>query len=180
MRTILLSLIFLYTLFLPAKNNNSSFFAKISIENNKTDIIEGDSAVFSVWLYSALPFGDIKCSNSDIKINHCHVKKFINRYTRNQTQRYIGNKAYYCYLWAQYVVKSDKKGNYVFPSLDFSITQYQEIEQNIDPFDPFGFFRKPSYKKISQNASSPIVKFNVITRPLKTTEELIKNGATII
>ena len=165
---------------LSAKENNTSFFAKITPADNKTDIAEGDSTVFSVWLYSTLPFDNIKCDNADFKISHCHVRKILNRQYRNQTRRFLNNRPYYCVLWAQYIVKGEKKGSYTFPSLSFSITQYKEIEQNIDPFDPFGFFRQPSYQKISQSCSSTTIKFNVVNTPLKTTEELIKSGKTII
>ena len=141
---------------------------------------ESDSAVFSVWLYSVYPFGEIKCTNADFRIHNCHIRKVLNHQRRNQSRRYIGNRIYYCTLWAQYIIGSNKKGTFTIPSLDFSATLYIQQEQEIDPFDPFGFFSQPKYKKVSKECSSESVKISVVPEPMKTTEELMKSGKTVI
>jgi len=167
------------TLLLHAKEDRL-FFAEVVTNNKSNEIIVGDSAVFSVWLYSVYPFGEIKCTNADFRIHNCHVRKVLNHQRRNQSRRYIGNRIYYCTLWAQYIIGSNKKGTFTIPSLDFSATLYIQQEQEIDPFDPFGFFSQPKYKKVSKECSSESVKISVVPEPMKTTEELMKSGKTVI
>ena len=167
------------TLLLHAKEDRL-FFAEVTTNNKNNEIITGDSAVFSVWLYSVYPFGEIKCDNADYKIHNCTVRKVLNQQRRNQSRRYVGNRIYYCTLWAQYIIGGDKKGTFTIPSLNFSATLYIQQEQEIDPFDPFGFFNQPKYKKVYKECSSQSVKFNIVAEPMKTTEELMMSGKTVI
>ena len=163
-----------------AKEDNNTFFAEITTGNKNNEITVGDSTVFSVWLYSIYPFGDIECSKPNIKINNCHVRRVTRNQRQSQSRRYINNKLYYCTLWGQYIIGSDKKGTYTIPSLGFTATLYIQVQQDIDPFDPFGFFRQPQYKKIESSTSTPATKFSIIAEPLKTTEELLKSGKAVI
>ena len=176
---IILALFAFSTLTTHAKDDNS-LFVKVTTNNKDNEIIVGDSTVFSVWIYSIYPIGELKCNNNgDIKIKDCHVRKVIN-HRRSQSRKYFNNTPYYCTLWAQYVVGSKKKGNYTFPSLDFSATLYLEQKQELDPFDPFGFFNKPTYKKQNKNVSSHSTKFSIVAEPEKSTQELIRSGKTVI
>ncbi len=159
---------------------DNSFFAKITTNNKNNEIIVGDSAVFSVWLYSLYPISDIKCENGNFEIKNCHIRKITNHQRRSQNRCYIDNKLYYCTLYGQYIIGSNKVGTFNFPSLNFSATLYIQQAQEIDPFDPFGFFSQPKYKKINKTTSSHSTKFSVISEPLKTTEELMKSGKTVI
>ena len=118
------------TLLLHAKEDRL-FFAEVVTNNKNDEIIVGDSAVFSVWLYSVYPFGEIKCTNADFRIHNCHIRKVLNHQRRNQSRRYIGN-------------------------------------------------RQPKYKKVSKECSSESVKISVVPEPMKTTEELMKSGKTVI
>lgn len=163
---------------LQAKENNS-FLVKVTARE-KAQIVEGDSAIFSVWLYSTYPMGDIQCDNPTIKINHCHVRLAQEGNPRNQKITIVNNKKYYCLLWGQYIVGGSRRGSYTFPSMTFSINQYIEQEDSLDPFDPFGFFRQPTYKKIPCKATSDGLKFTIIPEPQKTTQELLQSGKTVI
>lgn len=168
----------IYPLATRAKDDQE-VFARVVI-NGGDHIITGDSTVFSVILYSSLPFGEVRCTDSHVKISGCHVRKTYQGNGRRQSRRYLGDRAYYTTLWAQYVIGSDDKGKYTFPSLSFSLQLYVEQNDDIDPFDPFGFFRQPSYKKVKANFKSPETRFEVIDQPRKTTEELMKSGKTVI
>lgn len=165
--------------FVMQAKENSSFLVKVTA-GEKAQFIEGDSAVFSVWLYSAHPMGEIQCDNPTVRINHCHVRMVHKGNPRNQKISIFNNRKYYCLLWGQYVVGGSRRGNYTFPRMTFSINQYVEQEDSIDPFDPFGFFRQPAYRKIPCKATSEGLKFDIIPEPRKTTQELLQSGKTVI
>ena len=180
-KKVLLFFLILFTI-LPciateAKDDNV-FFAQVTTGNKNNEIIAGDSTVFSIWLYSLYPIRNIKCEKNDFKIHHCNISKVTS--SQRQSRRYINNKLYYCTLWGQYVISSNKKGTYTFPPLDFTATLYIQVQDDIDPFDPFGFFSQPKYKKTDASTSTPSTKFSIIEEPLKTTEELLKSGKTVI
>lgn len=166
--------------FLPISAKNSKdFFSQVTNQRG-TSIIVGDSSIFSVWLYSIYPFSDIKCANANIKIRGCHVRKVYQTKGQQQSIRYINGIPYYSTLWAQYIVGGEAKGNYNFPSLSFSAILYQQQESQPNQLDPFGFFTQPTYKKLKRNCIGAQLNFKIISAPLKTTEELIKSGKSII
>ena len=180
-RHILISL-FVITLISPITINakeGQEIFSRVVI-NNGEHIIAGDSTVFSVIIYSNLPFGEIKCTDSNVKISGCRVRQTYQGNGRRQSRSYLGGRAYYSTVWSQYVIGSNNKGKYTFPSLSFSAQLYIEQSDDIDPFDPFGFFRQPRYKKVKATLKSPETKFEIIDQPRKSTEELMNSGKTVI
>ena len=141
-------------------------------------IITDSNSSFFIMSKSITP--TLRGDNPTIKINHCHVRLAQKGNPRNQKITIVNNKKYYCLLWGQYIVGGSRRGSYTFPSMTFSINQYIEQEDSLDPFDPFGFFRQPTYKKIPCKATSDGLKFTIIPEPQKTTQELLQSGKTVI
>ena len=165
---------------LDAKDNGTTFFAEAMPQHEK-GFTEGDSMLVTVWLYSQHPFGDIRCEQSKFKINGATVRTIYTAQGRGRQQRTRKDgRIYYCAAAVQYMVSAPRPGTLTFPSLQFSATLYLEQEQDIDPFDPFGFFRQPTYKKQQKTCTSPALKIQVTKPPLKSTEELIRSGKTVI
>lgn len=177
-KRILLILLMMLPLMAMSKDGDE-FFARIEAQN-EGKIYVGDSALVSVCLYSNRPFGEIKANGPKVKISGCRVRQVYQGGNRRQSVTNLNGKAYYTTVWAQYIVGSDKKGTYSFPLLNFNATLYIEQEQSIDPYDPFGFFRQPVYKKVNKATSTTKFSINVVAAPLKTTEDLLKSGKTVI
>ena len=177
-KKILLLLLLALPLLARAKDNDE-FFARVTAGNDN-EITVGDSTVFTVWLYATKPFGEVTSTSPKVKIGGCHVRLTYQAANSRQSITYLKGKPYYCAAWAQYVIGSDKKGSYTFPALTLQASLYIEQQQQGDPFDPFGFFAQPVYKKIKKSTNSDALKFNVVNAPLKSTEELMKSGKTVI
>lgn len=164
---------------LSAKED-ATFFAKVT-QQPEGSLIEGDSLLVTVWIYSVHPFDNVQCKDEKVKMGNCSVRQtYAARGRQRQQRAYVNGRSYYCSAVRQYCVGSSRTGEYQFPELSFRATVYVEQKQDIDPFDPFGFFSQPVYKKAEKACVSPVHKITVTKRPLKSTEELIKSGKTVI
>ena len=177
-----LLLIFLFTACTlnPWAKNDNEFFAR-AVLNEKNEIVAGDSALINVWIYSVVPFDQVNCATNKVKVHGCTVRQVAGAGKHRVTQKRFNGRVYYAMLWSQFVVAPESKGSFTFPEMDFSATTYWEVQQReVDPFDPFGFFRRPKYKKEKREATSPSLKFQGVGAPMKSTQELIQSGHNVI
>lgn len=180
-RQLLLLLIVLFPFSISGKNSET-FFSKVKVEQDG-NIFIGDSAVVSLILYATQPIGDIDINDAQLKVNGCRIRRAYFNSGRRQQITYVDQKPYYTVIGAQYVVVGMKKGKTTFPSLDVKANLYIEQEtqrQGFDFFDPFSMFSQPTYKKEKKSLRTPTVKIQVTEAPTKSTEQLKKEGKTVI
>lgn len=165
--------------------SGETFFAK-TIGPNGDKVYVNDSAIVSIYLYASRPIGDIQINDKKLHVKGCRARRAYFNQGRRQSITRLDDKVYYTVLCAQYIVVPSSKGKYSFPELSVTANLYieQEEPQRRSPgffFDPFEqFFRQPTYKKQKQSLRTPSKKFEVISQPPKTMQELEEKGRTIL
>lgn len=178
MRFLFLIFSILCTILPVAANDGVEVFARY--ECQRDEIIQGDSIVVNVVLYSTFPFHSAECTTKKPKIKGGHSRLLPRRGERQQQQVRMGRGVYYAILWDSYVVGSAKVESIKFPELQFNI-QLQEYETYQDPFDPFGFFSRPQRKGriLEGKCKCPAFLLPVIERPKRSTQEAISSGSQV-
>lgn len=178
MRHILI-LFFSILFILPVTANDGvEVFARY--ECQREELVQGDSIVVNVVLYSTLPFHSAECTTKKPKTKGGHTRLLPRRGERQQQQVRMGRGIYYAILWDSYVVGSAKIESIKFPELQFNI-QLQEYETYQDPFDPFGFFSRPQRKGriLEGKCKCPVFLLPIIERPKRSTQEAISSGSQV-
>lgn len=151
---------------------------QVRILPDRETVYAGDSMLVSVVLYASAPIAKAECSTDfDIK-GKCRVRKLdINRDATASRVR-EGRTIYYTLVWAQYVVAPQKTGSYSVPAQKFKAT-LQQVVRMPDLFDQM-MGARPEYKELKASASSEVFKFDVTGKPLRSTQEIMQGGGTIL
>lgn len=178
MRHILLILLLTLASLPVAAQNSVEVFARY--ECQRDEVIQGDSTVVNIVVYSNLPFQRVKCANQKVKIKGGNTRLLPRRGERQQQQVRTGRGVYYAILWDSYIVGSNRVETIKFPELKFEV-ELQEYETYHDPFDPFGFFSRPQRtgRIIEGNCKIPTFTLPVIERPKRSTQEAISSGSQV-
>lgn len=178
MRHILIILFSLIFTLPTAAQGGVEVFARY--ECQREEVIQGDSTIVNIVVYSSLPFQRVKCANQKVKIKGGSTRLLPRRGERQQQQVRSGRGVYYAILWDSYVVGSNRIESIKFPELKFEV-QLQEYETYHDPFDPFGFFSRPQRtgRIIEGNCKCPAFIIPVIERPKRSTQEAITSGSQV-
>lgn len=181
MRFLILMLIWCFSLTSFAKSKEKiTFFAQY--ECSKPNVTAGDSIVVSVVLYCSHPFHDVHCTTKSVKIKGGHSRLITTRGQRQQQQVRHEGSTYYAVVWERYVVGSESVGNISFASLKFEgkFIVY-DSEYEYEPLDPFGFFSRPTRKSHQVDATCKSDKFKlpVVSRPKRSTQEIISSGGQV-
>ena len=153
-----------------------TFFARIVVE--KPTLVKGDSTLVSIILYSDGAFTEARCSNGELKLKNCSVRRIGNPRHRRTGQAILGNHRYNTLVWAQYVVASGKTGRIKIPPQKFKATlRYLQSDPSL-PIDPWG--RNAVYKDFTVKCSTKASVILYTEKPKKDTETLIRSGAHTI
>lgn len=173
----ILSFILLLLLSLPlCAQQKATLFARILPDREQ--IYAGDSMLVSVVLYASSPIAKAECTTSFEIKGKCKFRKLdINRdATAGRTRE--GNNFYYTLVWNQYVVAPEKTGNYTIPAQKFKAT-LQQIVRMPDVFDQM-MGASPEYRNIKVEGTSKAFTFQVKEKPLRSTQEMMRNGTNIL
>lgn len=154
----------------------AEFFARILPDREQ--VYAGDSMLVSVVLYSTYPIAKAECSTHfDIK-GKCSLRKLnIDRNaTAGRTRE--GKKVYYTLVWNQYVITPDKVGTYTIPTQKFKAT-LQQIVSMPDMFNQM-MGARPEYRNIKVQGEASTFKFEVTEKPLRSTQEMMRNRGGIL
>ena len=88
------------------------------------------------------------------------------------------DRLYFACVVQQYVLRADKEGMVEIPEQNFKIELHIQ-EGDIDPLDAF-FGRPVPIRKVVQKGENEVFKLKVIEKPLRTMEEMRKNGVEVI
>lgn len=156
--------------------NNEQFFARIIPDRDV--IYAGDSMLVSVVLYATSPIAKAECSTEFEVKGKCNTRKLnINRNaTAGRTRE--GQHVYYTLVWNQYVVAPTRTGKFVIPTQKFKAT-LQKVISMPDFFDQM-MGAQPQYKNIKVQGSSDAFTFEVTEKPLRSTQEMMRNGKGVL
>lgn len=145
-------------------------------------VVAGDSTKVNVVVYCNYAFQRAECSTKTVKVKGGHWRLQPRRGDRQQQRVRVYGGVYYAILWDTYIVGSDKPGEIKFPQLQFDCdVEAVEPEVYVDPFDPFGFFSSPRHKthKAKARCKCPALELPVISRPKRSTQEVISSGGKV-
>lgn len=151
---------------------------QIRIVPDRNEIYAGDSMLVSVVLYASAPIAKAECSTDFSVKGKCHVRKIdINR---NATAGRVreGRKIYYTLVWAQYVVAPTRTGSFAIAPQKFKAT-LQEVVSMPDLFDQM-MGAQPKYRELKAEAASDTYNFTVTEKPLRSTQEMMQGGGTVL
>lgn len=151
------------------------FFARLQCDRDV--VYMGDSCLVSVVLYADAPFEKVDChTEPDVKNARLRERKLFGGRPMGRTQ--INGKAYYTYVWAQYVLTPEKTGSVVLPAHKFTGSFRIYLESR----DPFSFFfgAPRRYRLVEADGESEKLKIEVKEKPLRTTEEIMRSGAGVL
>jgi len=178
MKRLLLLALALLLLAAPAAAQKSAPTLFVRTIVKKTPFIKGDSTLVSFVLYSDAEFQKVVCKTKKLKIKRGSLRKLdVNRARSGGRARYQ-NRIYNTLIWSQYMVASDDVGKIVVPPLEFECV-LRVYQQSNDPFDRF-FNRRRSYKDVEMKTKSEETTIEVIEKPRKNTNELLKSGGKVI
>lgn len=154
-----------------------TFFVRIMPDRNTLYV--GDSMLVSIVLYASAPIAKAECTtNFSIKGGNCGVRKLnINRdATANRVRE--GQNIYYTLVWNQYVVAPTKTGRYTVPTQKFKAT-LQQVESMPDLFDQMMGIT-PKYREEKVIGTSEPYTFEVTSKPLRSTQEMMRSGTGVL
>lgn len=146
------------------------------------NVVQGDSIVVNVVIYSSQPFQRAACTTKNAKIKGGHSRLMERNFERQQQRVRLNRGVYYAILWDSYVVGSSAVENIKFPELQFDLElEVSDGEAYIDPFDPFGFFGRPKRRShvVKRRVKTSPFTLPVIEKPKRSTQEAIKSGSRI-
>lgn len=172
---ITLLLFFLPVLDLSAEDLGDFF---VRILPDRETIYTGDSMKVSVVLYSAYPIAKAEAT-SDFKVKgKCGVRR-LTIYRDATIGRVRENgRVYYTMVWAQYVLSPTQSDTYTIPAQKFKAT-LQQVVRMPDFFDQM-MGAQPEYKEIKVTGASKTFTFKTTEKPLRSTQDVIKSGGTIL
>lgn len=154
----------------------AEFFARILPDREQ--IYAGDSMLVSVVLYSTYPIAKAECSTDFNVKGKCSLRKLnIDRNaTAGRTRE--GQNVYYTLVWNQYVIAPEKVGTYTIPAQKFKAT-LQQIVRMPDMFDQM-MGARPEYRNIKVQGEAPTFKFEATEKPLRSTQEMMRNRGRVL
>lgn len=168
----------LVTLPLIAGRDDAVLFARIHPE--RSTLYAGDSMLVTIMLYASAPIVQAECT-SDFSIKGSHKMRFrslpLNR-AATASQVREGAFVYYTLVWAQYVVSPTSVGDYTIPSQKFKAT-LQRIDQMPSWFDRM-MGARPKVTELEASGKSQPLTIKVTERPLRSTQEIMRSGKTIL
>jgi len=151
---------------------------QVRIVPDRETVYAGDSMLVSVVLYASAPIAKAECPTKFSVSGKCRVRKLdINRDATASRVR-EGRNIYYTLVWAQYVVAPEKTGRFTIPAQKFKAT-LQQVVRMPDLFDQM-MGARPEYKELKASASSEEYKFEVKEKPLRSTQEIMRGGGTVL
>ncbi len=168
-----------------ADDDDVKLFAVATVSNSGKDLIEGDSVLVTLTLYSNLSLTKVENLDKNVpEIKDASVRAYgANRRLTQQISAYEG-KRYYSVVAEQFVVASRSDGTLVFPQRRYNVG-LEEVVRNrrYSPFDDFFGFDSPfdrQGKTYSKKCTSESLKIKVVKRPPKTMHELQRGGAVLM
>lgn len=165
---------------LSAKGGEPGFFARIIPDRQQ--VIAGDSMLVSVVLYAQYPIAEAECTNT-LKITSkgkatCKSRRLpINRDATASRTRENG-RIYYTLVMDQYVVAPSAATSFSIQPLKFK-AKLQEVVSMPDFFDQM-MGARPEYRTHQVSATSDTFTFEASPKPTRSTQEMIRSGATLL
>ena len=168
------------TLSVAAKGSDAAFFARIIPDRQQ--VIAGDSMLLSVVLYAEYPIAQAECTNAFTITNKgknaCRSRRLsINRDATASRVRENG-RIFYTLVLDQYVVAPSVAATYSVQPLKIK-AKLQEVVRMPDLFDQM-MGARPEYKAHDVNGTSEVFTFEAKPKPQRSTEEILRSGATLL
>ncbi len=173
---LLLCLLLAATLSLHAAEKET-FFVRIVPQGES--LIVGDSMLVSVVLYASQPIAKAECNSKfTVKGGKCGVRKLP--IDRNATASRVreGRNVYYTLVWNEYVIAPKQTGKLTIPAQSFTAT-LQKVVRMPDLFGQM-MGEQPEYKSVKVSASSKPFTIEAKERPLRSTQEMLRQGAGVL
>lgn len=177
MKAYLFSILFVFLLLPLSVCAKGTFFVRIVPDRNT--LYAGDSMLVSVVLYASAPIAKAECTTDfSIKGGNCNVRMLnINRdATASRTRE--GQHIYYTLVWNQYVVAPTKTGRFTIPTQKFKAT-LQQVVSMPDFFDQM-MGATPQYREEKVQGTSEPYTFEVTSKPLRSTQEMMRSGTGVL
>lgn len=173
MNRFILSLFILTLIVLPVSaERKAELFARILPDREQ--VYAGDSVLLSVVLYASDPIAKAESTTTFGVKGKASVRKLnINRNVTAGRTRENGS-VYYTLVWNQYVVAPTQPGTYTVGAQKFKAT-LQQVVAMPDFFDQM-MGAQPQYRDIKVQGSSPTFTFEVKSKPLRSTQEMIRSS----
>ena len=165
---------------MSAKSGEPGFFARIIPDRQQ--VIAGDSMLVSVVLYAQYPIAEAECTNT-LKITSkgkatCKSRRLpINRDATASRTRENG-RIYYTLVMDQYVVAPSEATSFSIQPLKFK-AKLQEVVSMPDFFDQM-MGARPEYRTHQVSTTSDTFTFEASPKPTRSTQEMIRSGATLL
>lgn len=173
----LLTLLLALCTFSPCLADDAADFF-VRLIPDREAVYTGDSMMVSVVLYSAYPVAKAESVNDFSVKGKCGVRRLpINRDATVGRVRENG-RVYYTMVWAQYVLAPAKTDTYTVPAQKFKAT-LQQVVRMPDLFDQM-MGARPEYREHKVSASSKALTFKATDKPLRTTQEVLRSGGTVL
>ena len=166
----LLSIFFLFH-FLHA-NARKTTDAFIRIYPDKDIIYKGDSLLITVVLYSSFPIHQAKETVDFKSKGNCNIRPLNIPKDNSGKRTNIDGKVYYSLIWEQYVISPKDTGKFQFtsPQIKGTVREFLNMPNWIDQM--MGV--KPKFRDYPVKAKPSTYNFEVIEKPLRTTQEMMK------
>ena len=167
----LLSVVFICSLLPSSARSESDFFVRIYPD--KETVYEGDSLLVSVVLHASFPIHHLEEIHPFKHKGKCQVRPLGIRKDPTNGQTRIGNQIYYTLVWEQYVITPQGTGRYEFISPQFKGILH-EVTRMPDWIDQM-MGARPEYKEHKVKAPEASFSFQIKEKPLRTTEEMMRD-----
>ena len=147
------------------------FFVRVITDRDT--IYEGDSLLISVVLYASSPLAQVKAKGTCKTKGKHSLRARTNSQRAIQGQSRIGRQVYHTLIWKQYVMTPKMTGIHCFKSPAFQGVLQKCISMPDWTEQIMGV--QPQYKQIEVKAQSEKVYVNVKEKPLRTTQEMMRD-----
>lgn len=160
-------------------------FAVATLSDTGKELMEGDSVLVTLTLYSNSTFSRIENLDKDVpELKDTDVRPYGSNRRLTQKVSTYGGKRYYSVVAEQFVVTFRGVGSLVFPPRKYNVDLDGTVRSRYrSPFDDFFGFDSPfaeNRKTVRKKCSSESLKMKVTKRPPKTMHDIERGGAVLM
>lgn len=154
-----------------------TFFVRIVPQGD--NLIVGDSMLVSVVLYASQPIAKAESNSKfDVKGAKCGVRKLPIDRDATASRVREGRNVYYTLVWNEYVVAPKEMGKLTVLAQKFTAT-LQKVVRMPDLFGQM-MGEQPEYKTVKVSATSKPFTIEAKERPLRSTQEMLRQGSGVL